>query len=71
MAKNLRNFKTEIADDRSVAGNKFSDSPVHKDAKILAWKCLKPTYRPAVTNCQNARSFLGEEKAELRLNYLE
>lgn len=57
--------------NRSIPGNKFSDSTLHKDAKILAWKCLKPTYRPAAANRQNAITSLGEEKAELRLKYLE
>ncbi|MEG4419660.1 PBS lyase, partial [Microcoleus sp. LAD1_D5] len=57
--------------NRSVPGDKFSDSTVHKDAKILAWKCLKPTYRPAAANRQNAIDALGGENAESRLKYLE
>ena len=57
--------------NRSVPGNNLSDSTVHKDAKIIAWECLKPTYCPAAANRQKAISVLGEEKAELRLNYLE
>ena len=32
--------------NRSVTEKKFSDFTVHKDAKIIAWECLKPTYRP-------------------------
>ena len=57
--------------NRSVTENKFSNFSVHKDAKILAWECLKPTYRPAAANRQNAIDALGEENAESRLKYLE
>src|SRR6476661_7910311 len=39
--------------NRSVTENKFSDFTVHKDAKIIAWECLKPTYRSAAANRQN------------------
>ncbi|MEZ2228183.1 MAG: HEAT repeat domain-containing protein [Microcoleus sp.] len=59
--------------NRSVTEDKFSDSTVHKDAKIIAWECLKPkpTYCPAAANRQNAIDALGEENAESRLKYLE
>ena len=57
--------------NRSVTENKLSDFTVHKDAKIIAWECLKPTYRPAAANRQNAIDALGEENAESRLKYLE
>ncbi len=57
--------------NHSVTENKFSDFTVHKDAKIIAWECLKPTYRPAAANRQNAIDALGEENAESRLKYLE
>jgi len=57
--------------NRSVTENKLSNSTVHKDAKIIAWECLKPTYRPAAANRQNAIDALGEENAESRLKYLE
>jgi HEAT repeat protein len=57
--------------NRSVTENKFSDSTVHKDAKIIAWECLKQTYRPAAANHQNAIIALGEETAEARIKYLE
>jgi HEAT repeat protein len=57
--------------NRSLTENKLSNSTVHKDAKIIAWECLKPTYRPAAANRQNAIDALGEENAESRLKYLE
>jgi len=49
--------------NRSVTENKLSDCTVHKDAKIIAWECLKPTYRPAAANHQNAIDALGETNA--------
>ena len=57
--------------NHSVPGDKFSDSTVHKDAKIIAWECLKQTYRPAAANRQNVINALGEENAESRIKYLE
>jgi HEAT repeat protein len=57
--------------NRSVTDNKLSDSTVHKDAKIIAWECLKQAYRPAAANHQNAIIALGEETAESRIKYLE
>jgi HEAT repeat protein len=57
--------------NHSVPGDKFSDSAVHKDAKIIAWECLKQTYRPAPANRQNVIDALGEKNAESRLKYLE
>ena len=57
--------------NRSVTENKLSDCTVHKDAKIIAWECLKPTYRAAAANRQNAIDALGEQNAESQLKYLE
>jgi hypothetical protein len=57
--------------NRSVTENKLSNSTVHKEAKIIAWECLKQTYRPAAANRQKAIDALGEENAESRLKYLE
>ncbi|MDQ2099018.1 MAG: HEAT repeat domain-containing protein [Tychonema bourrellyi B0820] len=57
--------------NRSVTENKLSDATVHKDAKIIAWECLKQTYRPAAANCQNAIDALGADNPESRIKYLE
>ncbi|MGL5062020.1 MAG: HEAT repeat domain-containing protein, partial [Microcoleus sp.] len=57
--------------NRSVTENNIGDATVHKDAKILAWECLKSTYRPAAANRQNAIIALGEDTAESRIKYLE
>ena len=57
--------------NHSVTEDKISDSTVHKDAKIIAWECLKPTYRPAAANPKNAIIALGAENPESRIKYLE
>jgi HEAT repeat protein len=57
--------------NRSVTENKLSDFTVHKDAKIIAWECLRLTYRPAAANRQNAIDALSEQNAESRIKYLE
>ncbi|WP_293342989.1 HEAT repeat domain-containing protein, partial [Microcoleus sp. CAWBG58] len=57
--------------NRSVTENNIGDATIHKDAKIIAWECLKSTYRPAAANRQNAIIALGEDTAEARIKYLE
>ncbi|WP_293351950.1 MULTISPECIES: HEAT repeat domain-containing protein [unclassified Microcoleus] len=57
--------------NHSVTEDKISDSTVQKDAKIIAWECLKSTYRPAAANPKNAIIALGAENPESRIKYLE
>ncbi len=44
---------------------------VHKDAKAVAWECLKESYRPQTANRDAVILALGGEAAEDRLKYLE
>ncbi|NEU72804.1 NACHT domain-containing protein [Hassallia byssoidea VB512170] len=55
----------------SVTGVKLSDRTVHKDARAIAWECLKQTFRPATANTEVAIAILGGNNAETRLKYLE
>ncbi|WP_377477339.1 MAG: HEAT repeat domain-containing protein [Microcoleus anatoxicus] len=60
--------------NRDVAENKLTNRTVYEDAQLLAWECLKLTYRPASTKIKdaiNALSILNSQNAEQRLNYLE
>ncbi|MBW4492161.1 MAG: HEAT repeat domain-containing protein [Oscillatoria princeps RMCB-10] len=57
--------------NRSVSGEKFSDTTLHQAAITLAWECLKSTFRPAPANRQAAIAALGGDSAESRLKYLE
>lgn len=57
--------------NRSVSGQKLSNSTLHEDAITLAWECLKSTFRPAPANREDAIAALGGNSAESRLKYLE
>jgi hypothetical protein len=60
--------------NRDVAEHKLTDRTVYEDAQLLAWECLKLTYRPASTKIKdaiNALSVLNLQNAEQRLSYLE
>ncbi|MDF0552464.1 HEAT repeat domain-containing protein [Kamptonema sp. UHCC 0994] len=60
--------------NRDVAEDKLSDNEVHEIAKMLAWECLKVTYRPTsikIKDALNALSLLNLQDTEERLKYLE
>jgi HEAT repeat protein len=60
--------------NRDVAEHKLTNRTVYENAQLLAWECLKLTYRPASTKIKdaiNALSILNSQNAEQRLNYLE
>jgi HEAT repeat protein len=60
--------------NRDVAEHKLTNRTMYEDAQLLAWECLKLTYRPASTKIKdaiNALSVLNSQNAEQRLNYLE
>ncbi|MCT7951431.1 HEAT repeat domain-containing protein [Ancylothrix sp. C2] len=58
----------------AIAENPLDITAVQRDAKALAWKCLKSTYKPASIKRQDALAVLSElnsQDAEIRLKYLE
>ncbi len=57
--------------NRSLLDNRFDDALVHHDAKIVAWECLKQTFRPSSALKKTAISSLAGKQAETRLEYLE
>ncbi|MDB9514971.1 HEAT repeat domain-containing protein [Kamptonema animale CS-326] len=60
--------------NRDVAEDKLSDNEVHEIAKMLAWECLKVTYRPTsikIKDALTALSVLNLQDTEARLKYLE
>ncbi|MBD2041576.1 sister chromatid cohesion protein PDS5 [Microcoleus sp. FACHB-672] len=57
--------------NRAVTQNRFDDSLVHHDAKIVAWECLKQTFKPAAVSRHAALAALGGKQAETRIEYLE
>ncbi|NET38598.1 MAG: SUMF1/EgtB/PvdO family nonheme iron enzyme [Cyanothece sp. SIO1E1] len=56
-------------------GNKQNDLSVQQDAKVIAWECLKQTYRPTSVKKVDAISALDQIEnkiaAKERLDYLE
>ncbi len=60
--------------NRDMVENKLTDITVHEDAKLLAWECLKLTYRPTSTKIQDAINTLSTfepQDVERRFKYLE
>jgi len=57
--------------NRNIVTDKLSDRIIHQDAKIIAWECLKQTYRPMAIFRDAAIAALSGDNLELRLQYLE
>jgi len=60
--------------NRDMVENKLTDITVHEDAKLLAWECLKLTYRPTSTkilDAINALSAFHSQDVDRRFNYLQ
>jgi hypothetical protein len=58
--------------NRGVDPPKLEDRQVHQVTKVLAWECLKRTYRPTPASRQAVLAALaGKPDAEARLTYLE
>ncbi len=55
----------------NVAKNKLDDRTVHRDAKVVAWECLRRTFRPTSARLADTLTALGEENAQSRLEYME
>jgi HEAT repeat protein len=73
-------FSTNIPDlmlsclnetNRTVIQNKLSDRIVQKDAKAIAWECVKASFLPGAAKREDILNVLQGEDAELRLEYLE
>lgn len=55
----------------SIADNPLTTDTVQQDAKIVAWECLRQTYRPATAKRDVMIAALGGEDAKTHLEYLE
>ena len=66
-----RDVNGEDKCDDSPNGDSFASRTVQQDAKVIAWECLKGTYRPGTAKRQDAIAALGGDNAEARLKYLE
>jgi Predicted NTPase (NACHT family) len=55
----------------NISGDHPENSKIHQDVKIIAWECLKQTYRPTTALKEAVVKALGGDDAEARLKYLE
>jgi len=60
--------------NRRVQRNRLDDRVVHRDAKVIAWECLNPNYRPMAASIEKMLRQMDTQPygpAEERLKYLE
>jgi HEAT repeat protein len=57
--------------NRAVVDRKLEDRIVHHDVKLLAWECLKPTFRPTAARNDDAMAALGGIDANAHFRYIE
>ncbi|NEQ38674.1 MAG: PBS lyase [Okeania sp. SIO3I5] len=55
----------------NVKENKLENRMVQKNTKIIAWECLKQSYRPTTAERDAVLTALGGEQPEALLEYLE
>ena len=55
----------------SIVENKLDNLVVHRDAKVIAWECIKQTYQPGMAQRNVVLAQLGRDEPEARLKYLE
>jgi len=75
------NLPTDIPDlmlnylnylNRDAKGNAPDDRTIHRIAKVIAWECLKSSYRPMPAKRDDLLAVLSNEQdVEINLNYLE
>jgi len=59
--------------NRKIQQNRLDDRVVHRDARAIAWECLKETFRPMPARIERVMQHLNNETParEKRLKYLE
>jgi hypothetical protein len=66
----MLNYLNELNQGKKNKGGKFSNHDVRRDAKIVAWECLKQTLQPSLARLNNVIPIIGGENAEARLEHL-
>jgi HEAT repeat protein len=64
-------YYLNLLNDRVDDTNKLPNSTIHHDLKIIAWECLRQSYKPATAQRDVVLNKLGGEDAKTRLAYLE
>ncbi len=57
--------------NQNVVNDTLDNCTVQKDAKIIAWECLRLKYRPTPAKRQDTLNALGGDEPEIHLNYLK
>lgn len=57
--------------NQNVVSDTLDNCTVQKDAKIIAWECLRLKYRPTPAKRQDALNALGGDEPEIHLNHLK
>lgn len=57
--------------NRGIGGSAPDNHVVHKDAKIVAWECLKSNLRPGTANREKVLFALGENDSDSKLKYFQ
>ncbi len=57
--------------NQNVVNETLDNCTVQKDAKIIAWECLRLKYRPTPAKRQDTLNALGGDEPEIHLNYLK
>jgi len=73
MPENIPDLMLSYANElnQGVREDKFDDRAVHRSAKLIAWECLRKTFRPGAARYEDVVAVLDEENADKELNYLE
>jgi hypothetical protein len=56
--------------NRGAKENEPDNCKVHRDTKIIAWECLKSSFRPASAQREDILAAIGGDDSNVRLNYL-
>jgi hypothetical protein len=57
--------------NRAVTEDALYDRVVHHAAKVVAWECLRKTFRPDTATYEDILAALGDADAEAHLKYLQ
>lgn len=71
LPENIPDLMLQYLNELNRKEGGLEDRAVHSAAKIIAWECLKETFRPVTANIEAVLGALGGDTARERLNYLE
>jgi hypothetical protein len=70
-SKNLPDLMLSYLNEANKNLKQFDNPIIHKDAKAIAWECIKVGLRPGTARIEKISSILKGEDSKSRLEYLE